>query len=149
MIQEFVKAWDANRDKLREYIATHNQEDYDSYEKLLKALLDIVVNPYMVSIDKLEFNTNNIHKIDDGCYQGDVMFFIQCLGSNSPTDYVWVWQWYGSCSGCDTLLGISRYEDGLPNEQQVSKYMTLELHLLQRFRWLIDNKEYMAELRKS
>jgi hypothetical protein len=30
MIKEFVAAWDANKEKLSEYIASHKQEEYNS-----------------------------------------------------------------------------------------------------------------------
>ena len=42
----------------------------------------------------------------------------------SVSDYVYTNTYYGSCSGCDTLLAISHYNDGYPNDKQVEDYMT-------------------------
>jgi hypothetical protein len=41
---------------------------------------------------------------------------------------------YGSCSGCDTLQGISDYSHAAPNEKQIDDYMTLALHIVQGFK---------------
>ncbi len=38
MIKEFVSAWDANKDYLREYIAAHEQEGYKTYIGIVKML---------------------------------------------------------------------------------------------------------------
>lgn len=143
MIQDFVNAWDANKSKLKEYIGTHNQSEYDEYEKLLKLLVKIVINPYLNEKNKLVLDIDHIHTIDDGEYQGSVMFFIPLdRYQPEPYQYVWTHQGYGSCSGCDTLMGISGYDSGLPSAKQVDEYMTLELHLLQKCRWLIGEDEH-------
>ena len=140
MIKEFVTAWDKNKDKLKEYIKTHDQDEYDSYKDLVKLLFDIVINPeaeHWRDDDNCRFwhrfDTNNIHEIDDGDYQGSLIFLL--YGDSyqpSPSDYVYTSVYYGSCSGCDTLLGINDYVGGLPSDEQVDDYMTLLLHLLQK-----------------
>lgn len=33
MIQEFIEAWNINKNKLEEYFRTHNQTEYDEYKK--------------------------------------------------------------------------------------------------------------------
>ena len=139
MIQEFVKAWDANREALREYIRTHNQEEYDEYAKLVKILFDVVINPYFkYDPCNLSYNTDAIHVIDDGDYQGSLLFIIpHDIYQPAPVNYVLTYCDYGSCSGCDTLLGISLYQDGLPTEEQVDEYMKLLLHMLQNCKYLV------------
>ena len=145
MIQEFVKAWDANREALREYIRTHKQEEYDEYAKLVKILFDVVINPYLGKTPNT-YNTESIHVVDDGNYQGDKLFIIpNDTYQPSPYEYVWTYCSYGSCSGCDTLLAISGYDDGLPSEEQVDDYMTLLLHLLQRCKYLMDYYDWRNE----
>ena len=47
MIQKFVEAWDGNKSKLEEHLKTHRMEEYDEYEKLVKLLFEIVINPYI------------------------------------------------------------------------------------------------------
>lgn len=139
MIKEFVQAWDKNKDKLREYIKTHKQEEYDDYVDLVKLLFDIVINPEISNTpysDERYFNkafdTENIHEINDGDYQGSLIFLLHAdWYQPDPGDYVYTSVYYGSCSGCDTLLAINCYGEDLPNEEQVNDYMTLCLHLLQ------------------
>ena len=46
-----------------------------------------------------------------------------------------------SCSGCDTLLSISEYGDGLPDDSQVNDYMDLCLHLLQKCHYMTDEEK--------
>lgn len=147
MIQEFVKAWDANRETLKEYIRTHEQKEYDEYVKLVKILFDIVINPYFKYDPRnLSYNTESIHVIDDGDYQGSQLFIIPNNDYQpSPYEYVWTHCSYGSCNGCDTLLAISNYGDGLPSEEQVDDYMTLLLHLLQRCKYLMDYYDWRNE----
>jgi hypothetical protein len=52
------------------------------------------------------------------------------------TDYVMTHNFYGSCSGCDTLQSINSYSEDLPNQSQLDGYMTLCLHLVQRMKRL-------------
>lgn len=133
MIGRFVLAWDENKDKLKEHIKTHDQNEYDSYEALVKLLFDIVINPEQESCSRAEYDTANIVTLDDGSYSGTQIFILHedcyepCID-----DYVYTTVCYGSCSGCDTLQGIQCCHDGLPNNEQVSDYMELCLHLLQQ-----------------
>ncbi len=132
MIKDFVKAWDLNKNKLEEYIRTHKQKDYCGYKLLVKLLFDIVINPTMED-DWDMFDTEYITVINDGNYQGTLIFVLHkdhyqpCV-----SDYVYTSVGYGSCSGCDTLQRIYDWDMDLPNEAQIKDYMTLLLHLLQR-----------------
>ena len=143
MIREFVAAWDKNKQNLRHYIASNRQGEYDSYGKLVKALFREVINPYLSEYNCDIFNTEKLHEIDDGDYQGSLIFLVpRDTYQPSPEDYVMTFQYYGSCSGCDTLLGISQYcDDKYPDKEQIDDYMTLCLHLLQHFRYAFANEE--------
>ena len=141
MIKEFVKAWDANKSLLEEHIKEQDQADFD-YAFLLKMLIDIVINPYIEG----KLDSANIHVINDGDYQGSQLFIVpSAIYQPTPQDYMWTYQDYGSCSGCDLLESIRGYDGGLPTEEQVKKYMMLELHLLQRCRWMLDADTYYDE----
>lgn len=141
MIQEFVKAWDANKSLLEEHIGKQDQACFN-YALLLKWLIDIVINPYIEG----KLDSNKIHVIDDGDYQGSQLFIVpSTIYQPSPNDYMWTYQYYGSCSGCDLLESIRKYDGGFPTEMQVKEYMTLELHLLQRCRWMMDEDTYFEE----
>lgn len=139
MLIEFIRAWDANKKKLENYFRTHEQDRYDSYETLVKLLFNIVINPFIES-DYNRFNTD-ITVLDHGGYQGTQIFILHryCC-QPSVTDYVYTSVYYGSCPGCDTLSGISAYNDGLPDEEQIKDYMSLCLHLLQRCSYLKDEE---------
>lgn len=141
MIKEFCLAWEKNKDKLEEYFRTTKQDEYGNYEDLVKLLFDIVINPSIES-DYYRFDTKNILEIDDGDYQGTEIFILhKNVYQSYIEDYVYTSTYYGSCSGCDTLMGISEYDDGLPSESQVNDYMDLCLHLLQKCHYMIDEEE--------
>ena len=141
MIKEFCLAWEKNKDKLEEYFRKTRQEEYGNYEDLVKLLFDIVINP-SIECDHYRLDTENILVIDDGDYQGTQVFILhRDKYQPSVEDYVYTNTYYGSCSGCDTLLSINEYEDGLPSESQVNDYMDLCLHLLQRCHYMIDEEE--------
>lgn len=141
MIKEFCLAWEKNKDKLEEYFRKTRQEEYGNYEDLVKLLFDIVINP-SIECDHYRLDTENILVIDDGDYQGTQVFILhRDQYQPSVEDYVYTNTYYGSCSGCDTLLSINKYEDGLPSESQVNDYMDLCLHLLQRCHYMIDEEE--------
>ncbi len=87
--------------------------------------------------DYCGFDLKRLTVIDDSDYQGTQIFIIpKDVYQPKIGDYVMTNNYYGSCSGCDTLKGIRNYEDGLPSEQQVKEYMNLALHLVQRLKYL-------------
>lgn len=149
MIKEFVEAWDNRKDELEKYFETTRQEEYDSYEKIVKRLFDIVINPNIndngyKSIFGFSdtFKTDAILVIDDGDYQGTQIFILHPNTYQPEVElYVYTSVYYGSCSVCDTLQSIHQYDDDLPNEQQVKDYMTLRLHLLQKCHYMKDEDE--------
>lgn len=142
MIKEFCLAWEKNKDKLEEYFRTTKQDEYDEYRTLVGLLFDIAVNPEFGDWDNNKFDTKNILEIDDGDYQGTEIFILhKNVYQPDIEDYVYTSIYYGSCSGCDTLMGISEYDDGLPSESQVNDYMDLCLHLLQKCHYMTDDEE--------
>lgn len=141
MIKEFCLAWEKNKGELEEYFRTTNQGEYCDYERLVKLLFDIVIDP-SIEDNYYWFDTENILVIDDGDYQGTQVFILhRNKYQPSVEDYVYTNVCYGSCSYCDTLQGIHGYESGLPDEQQVEDYMSLCLHLLQRCNFMVDKIE--------
>lgn len=141
MIKEFVVAWDANKDKLSEYIASHKQEEYNSYMDIVKMLFEQVINPYMTAHEKAAFDIGKVHEIDDGDYQGTLLYMIP-IDTYQPSywEYVATYVDYGSCSGCDTLLGICGYGGDLPNDGQVKEYVALCLNILQHCKYPFNYK---------
>lgn len=56
MIKEFVEAWDAYKDRLKSYFKYFDQQEYNTYEKLVKLLFMNVINPYLEDLETLPLN---------------------------------------------------------------------------------------------
>ena len=142
MIKEFVFAWKENMDKLEKYFKETKQIEYSEYRKIVKKIFEIVINPYLE--DNAEyplekgFDLENIVVIDNGDYQGTQIFILPLnVYQPSEDEYVVTNTYYGSCSGCDTLLRIQGYDtDELPDKKQIKEYMLLSLHILQKCKML-------------
>lgn len=125
MIKEFVERWEANKDKLRAAITAHP----DAYSDLVRLVVQHIQGDENAYIT---LDPERIHVIDDGGYQGTLVFIIAEKGYQ-PDAYWYVKVSYGSCSGCDTLESIRDYQDGI-SEAQKDAYMTLALHIVQGLR---------------
>lgn len=142
MIKEFVSAWEKNMNKLEEYFEKTKQKEYGEYGEIVKKLFEIVINPYLE--DNAEyplekgFNLENMVVIDNGDYQGTQIFILPLnVYQPSEDEYVVTNTYYGSCSGCDTLMAIQDYDnDKLPSKEQIKEYMLLSLHILQKCKML-------------
>lgn len=125
MIQEFVTKFDA----ARELLAAGFRKHPTGYADIVKQVITILYDPdsYRDTPDPAR-----IHLIDDGDYQGTLLFVIASDGYQ-PSKYWAVKIGYGSCSGCDTFEGIKSYADAdePATDEQVSEYMTLALHVVQ------------------
>ena len=134
MIKELINQWEENKHKLEEYFKTTEQDEYDSYDKIVKKVFEICIPE---AINNNSWNLEKMTIIDDGDYQGTEIFIIPTDAYKpSVENYVMTDTYYGSCSGCDTLLSISDYDSGLPTDKQVKEYMILALHLVQRIKKL-------------
>lgn len=122
MIQEFVDRFMAKKPELE---AVFSVAHPDGYQEIVKAVIEVVTTGDYDSPDP-----NRIHRIDDGDYQGTLLFVIAANGYQ-PDTYWYVKVSYGSCSGCDTLAAINDYSGEPPTPQQVKDYMTLALHIVQ------------------
>lgn len=146
MIKEFVYAWKENMNKLEEYYKNTKQNEYDSYEEIVKKLFEIVINPYLENnagypLEK-GFDLENMLVIDDGDYQGTQIFILPLdVYQPNEKEYVVTNTYYGSCSGCDTLMAIQEYDsDKLPDKEQIKAYMVLSLHILQKCKMLYEEE---------
>ena len=131
MIKILSERWMKNSNKLKEYIAAHPKEmNKCDYEDLVKLCFDIIYNTGKDSEDYvygLEADTTRITKIDDGDYQGTLMFLIPFdTYQPSSSDYLLTFVGYGSCSCCDTLQGIQNYiSDEALTPGQINGFMDL------------------------
>lgn len=128
MIKEFVERFDAARQALLEkYKAAHP----DGYDEIVRDVVTVCADGATGGVP----STEHIHRIDDGSYQG-VLVFVIGEGGDQPSDY-WVAKVsYGSCSVCDTFQHIRDYGDEPPTEEQAKDYLTLALHILQNMKAL-------------
>ena len=128
MRKEIVKQWEANKHLLEEWFKTTKQSEYDEYKTIVTKVCELVLTDKKYKLDE-------ITEIDNGDYQGTLLYAIP-EDTYQPAEYEYLFTTvsYGSCSGCDTLQGISEYSDGLPTEEQVKEYMTLALHLVQHMK---------------
>lgn len=134
MIKKIVNQWFENKNKLESYFKETPQSEYSSYEDIVKKIIELVLNQGENSLD---LDISRMTAIDDGDYQGTQIYIIPVkVYQPWPEDYYWTHNHYGSCSGCDQLLGISQYSDGMPNEEQVKDYMYLSLQIIQKFKSL-------------
>ena len=138
MIEAIVKKWDVNKHKLEEYFATTKQEEYSDYKTIVVKLFELVITEIENEWSGTdEFDISKMTVIDDGDCQGTTIYIIpKDTYQPNVSESVITDNYYGSCSGCDTLLAISEYEDDLPSKEQVKEYMTIALHLVQKLRWL-------------
>lgn len=128
MISEFVETFNANKDKMRRVFRESFPSDYEGIvREVVKA-----VNGYGESGFR-EPDPDNIHVIDDGDYQGTLLFIIP-ERTYQPHEYWYVRVWYGSCSGCDALMSIEHRCGTEPTDQQLDDVMTLALHVVQGMR---------------
>ena len=134
MVKEMISQWEENKHKLEEYFRTTTQDNYSEYKDIVKKIFELCL---LKSDNDYGFNIESMTVTDDGDWQGTQIFIIpkDCYQPEAE-DYIVTDTYYGSCSGCDTLQGINYYEDSLPSEEQIKKYMTLALHLVQKLKWL-------------
>jgi hypothetical protein len=129
VIERFTKIWFANQASVRAKFTTAHP---DSYKDVVTAVIQVIKEALQDDWEDKP-DPQLIHEIDDGDYQGTLVYVIAAEGYQ-PSTYWYVKVSYGSCSGCDTLQGIREYEDDPPTEKQVDAYMTLALHIVQGLR---------------
>lgn len=129
MIKEFCEKWYKYKDDLRDFIKEAPIEEFDSYKKLVEILFKKVINK---DVEDFEDKYNEFYEVQIGDYSGENVYIIadsyyypnKCIITNVS---------YGSCSGCDTLLGIIgySYENEYLEESGIDGIMQILLHLLQ------------------
>lgn len=130
MIQKFVNSWEMNKDKLRAEIIKNGVSI--EYKDLVEMIIKNVLNH-----DDEEYVMSSV--IDDGNDQGTQLFFFFEEGYQPDvSDYYFTSNYYGSCSGCDSLQGILMMDYDVITEDMADELMTLCLHLLQSMKKLVD-----------
>ena len=119
MIKYCLDRWNENQQSLREQLEKDTSINNCSYKYLVK-----LVTMYILGG---EWDSEKITEIDDGGYQGTLIFLIP-KDTYQPAEYEYLMTYggYGSCSYCDTLQSIQAdYYDKKPTPEQVNDYMEL------------------------
>lgn len=123
MIQIFVDRFMNKKTEIRAALSVKALGEYSD-------LVAVVVSAIRNEDDYGDPDPERIHEIDDGGYQGTLLYVIAAKGYQ-PCDYWYVKIAYGSCSGCDALEAIRGYSSEPPTAEQLDDYMTLALHIVQ------------------
>ena len=116
--------WFENKDKLEKAIRESNGLNDCDYKTLVEMVVEYILNPSSDYGD--QFDKDAITVIDNGNYQGTLLFMIpRDTYQPSAEDYLLTYTYYGSCSVCDTLQGIQIWNEDKLNEQQVKDFMSL------------------------
>lgn len=135
-----IDRWDRYKGNLEHYFKTTRMEEYSEYKEIVAKIIELVLNGDKNAYP--QFSTN-FTVVDNGHYQGTQLFIIH-EGTYQPDECQhWVTHnYYGSCSGCDTLLSITKYDENLPNDKQVSQLMTIALHIVQRLKRIYEDYDW-------
>ena len=106
MLVMMREKWYKNEKKLRAELVKflEGKDDCPEYKELVKLVFDIIVNSDEEEFSRNRLLTNRITQIDDGDYQGTLLFTIP-FDTYQPVEYEYLMTYigYGSCSGCDAL----------------------------------------------
>ena len=132
MIKYCIEKWDKNKDLLRSaldnnkllnHVLNKNDDDpleYLEYKDLVKLTVMFILN------DENEWNVNKITEIDDGDYQGTLLYLIpEDTYQPNSSEYLMTFVEYGSCSGCDTLQAIQCFLDTKSRDKSIDDLMNL------------------------
>jgi len=140
MIKEFITLWDKRKDELERVFRETDIKEFYNYEDIVRTIFEVCFNEEAIDqyihydCEFESFDITKMTKIDDGHYQGTIIFIIpRDTYQPETSDYVMTSVDYGSCSACDTLERIL-LEDLV--EVRVNDLLTLSLHIVQRLKYL-------------
>lgn len=108
MIRYCIDKWEKNKNMLQDDIRENPAWGNCDYFYVVKKIVTIILNDGIEACP--DWNTERITQIDDGHYQGTLLYLIpRNVDSPAEFDYLMGFIEYGSCSICDTLERI-QYE---------------------------------------
>lgn len=122
MLKYCLRKWDENKKKLEEELLKDPLLNECEYKHIVEKVVEIILN----TNEEYLWNTEGITEIDDGDYQGTLLFLIP-RKTYQPLEYEYLMTYvgYGSCSGCDTLQAIQDYGESPISEDQLKDFMAL------------------------
>ena len=126
MLKIMVTQWDKNKDELRSILSKRKDLNYLEYKDLVKLTFEVIFNNGLNEYEDDLLDLDRIHEIDDGDYQGTLLFLIP-FEAYQPCEfeYLMTYVGYGSCGGCDALQAIQMYYEGSPSVRMVDDFMKL------------------------
>lgn len=126
MLKIMVSQWDKNKEELRRVLSERTDMNSIEYKDLVKLTFETIYNNGLDESNACYLDIKKIHEIDDGDYQGTLLFLIPFI-SYQPAEheYLMTYVGYGSCSGCDALQAIQNWGDDKLNGKQVKDFMAL------------------------
>lgn len=115
--------WHQNENILRDFIKENLEEINEDYwyKDIVKMTVEKILND---GNGDISWDTEKITEIDNGHYQGTLLYLIpEETYQPSADEYLMTYVYYGSCSGCDTLQNIKYCSDD--TEETIKGYMTL------------------------
>ena len=134
MEEKMIQGWDKHKDELSENLTIELSLDPDidmSYEKLIKFMYNTVLKD--TSPNSQMWDLDRMTTINDGDYQGTLIFMLP-EETYQPETYLSMKVSYGSCSWCDTLMGVMDYTNSVT--KKVDGLMTICLHLIQSAKFI-------------
>ena len=102
MMKKALELWDKNQEELKKAIDKIPREKYDDL-----TYLDLVRLTFKHIFELETGELARITEIDNGHYQGTLFYVIPLRFDPSPDEYFTTYSYYGSCSGCDALQGLT------------------------------------------
>lgn len=124
MLKYCLECWELHKDDLEKEIRSRTDLNECEYIDLAKLIVKTV---FVESVDDCAWDAEHITCIDNGDYQGTLLFLIPMDAYQpSENEYLMTYVGYGSCSGCDTLQSIQGGHSGETlEEDQVKDFMAL------------------------
>lgn len=140
MIKEFVAQWWMYHQNMEQYFKSIPEISDIDYEDIVRALVENVLN---CGVEEWYKISTDIHVIDDGQWQGTQIFVVhRDTYHPSVDDYFFADNYYGSCSGCDTLMHITKHKEEPATDEQVKELMQLAFDMLRNFKPLVKDAKY-------
>ena len=158
MLDWVIQKWEKNKGRLEAAIRQDKNINECEYVYLVELVVHYILNDGCEIKeddwyeDELRWNAKRITEVDDGEWHGAKLFIIPKL-THWPAveEYLFTYQYYGSCSVCDTLQRIQsvfwekvvdfHFTAELPTESQVKDYLLLCQYLVCNMNWLGGSEE--------
>lgn len=126
MIKIMKDLWDKNSNALRDKLSSWSELNTCTYIDLVRLTFDTIYNDGSQKVN-LDLEDKHIHEIDDGDYQGTLLYVIPFCGYQPDAEnYIMTFIYYGSCSGCDSLMDAQSWTDhDGTEEQRIATFMSI------------------------